>query len=459
MADWITQLGSNISVLSLAAVLILIAVRQAKSRSLAIWQIMLLGALAVLLTGQISPEDALLAINPDVMIFLAGMFVIGESMQRSGYLLALFSRLFTRARSLDQLMIIIIFSMGFLAALLMNDTLAIIGTPLMIYLARALKISAKLLLLTLAFAVTIGSVASPIGNPQNLLIAVNGDLSNPFWTFLQYLLLPTVINLLFAYLLLRVFYRGQFKAEGSSSSDNSSNNGGDSSNISNNRVNRGDNDYHGSRDNDKISGITSLVCGKQAVSDPRLARLSEISFLMLFLLILAKIAAVLLGQGEQFHLTYIAVISALPVLIFSERRLEIAKNIDWCTLIFFAAMFVLMESVWRSGLIQQLLASGQADLNSIPVILSFSVIVSQVISNVPFVALCQPLLGHPSAEALMALAAGSTIAGNLFILGAASNVIIIQNAERSGETITFLEFARVGVPLTALNALVYWLFL
>ena len=445
MADWITQLGSNISVLSLAAVLILIAVRQAKSRSLAIWQIMLLGALAVLLTGQISPEDALLAINPDVMIFLAGMFVIGEAMQRSGYLLALFSRLFTRARSLDQLMIIIIFSMGFLAALLMNDTLAIIGTPLMIYLARALKISAKLLLLTLAFAVTIGSVASPIGNPQNLLIAVNGDLSNPFWTFLQYLLLPTVINLLFAYLLLRVFYRGQFKAEGSSS-DNSSNNGGG-------------NDYHGSRDNDKIRGIPSLASGKQAVSDPRLARLSEISFLMLFLLILAKIAAVLLGQGEQFHLTYIAVISALPVLIFSERRLEIAKNIDWCTLIFFAAMFVLMDSVWRSGLIQQLLAGGQADLGSIPVILSFSVIVSQVISNVPFVALCQPLLGHPSAEALMALAAGSTIAGNLFILGAASNVIIIQNAEKSGETITFLEFARVGVPLTALNTLVYWLFL
>ena len=47
----------------------------------------------------------------------------------------------------------------------------------------------------------------------------------------------------------------------------------------------------------------------------------------------------------------------------------------------------------------------------------------------------------------------------LFILGAASNVIIIQNAEKSGETITFLEFAKVGVPLTALNILVYWIFL
>ncbi|MCX7698030.1 MAG: anion transporter, partial [Candidatus Goldbacteria bacterium] len=59
----------------------------------------------------------------------------------------------------------------------------------------------------------------------------------------------------------------------------------------------------------------------------------------------------------------------------------------------------------------------------------------------------------------LALAAGSTIAGNLFILGAASNVIIIQNAEKKGETITFFEFARIGVPLTFINIIIYWLFL
>jgi Na+/H+ antiporter NhaD/arsenite permease-like protein len=59
----------------------------------------------------------------------------------------------------------------------------------------------------------------------------------------------------------------------------------------------------------------------------------------------------------------------------------------------------------------------------------------------------------------MALAAGSTIAGNLLILGAASNVIIIQNAEKRGETLTFFDFARIGVPLTIINAVVYWMFL
>jgi Na+/H+ antiporter NhaD/arsenite permease-like protein len=60
---------------------------------------------------------------------------------------------------------------------------------------------------------------------------------------------------------------------------------------------------------------------------------------------------------------------------------------------------------------------------------------------------------------MIALAAGSTIAGNLFILGAASNVIIIQNAEKkAGETLTFLEFAKIGIPLTIINTLIYWFF-
>jgi Na+/H+ antiporter NhaD/arsenite permease-like protein len=90
-----------------------------------------------------------------------------------------------------------------------------------------------------------------------------------------------------------------------------------------------------------------------------------------------------------------------------------------------------------------------------------SVVLSQLISNVPLVALYLPVLSHLGAatKEMMALAAGSTIAGNFSILGAASNVIIIQNAEKkAGETLTFREFVRIGIPLTVVNALVYWLF-
>jgi Na+/H+ antiporter NhaD/arsenite permease-like protein len=122
-------------------------------------------------------------------------------------------------------------------------------------------------------------------------------------------------------------------------------------------------------------------------------------------------------------------------------------------------MFVLMDSIWRSGIFQQLITGSNVDTTSVPVILALSVFVSQAISNVPFVALYQPLMPASSIHSLMALAAGSTIAGNLFIMCAASNVIIIQNAEKNGETLTFFEFARIGIPLTALNLIVYWIFL
>ncbi len=89
-------------------------------------------------------------------------------------------------------------------------------------------------------------------------------------------------------------------------------------------------------------------------------------------------------------------------------------------------------------------------------------VVSEFISNVPLVALYLPILlqNGVSDRALMALAAGSTIAGNMLIMGAASDVIVIQNAERrSGETITLIDFARIGIPLTLLNGLIYLGFL
>jgi Na+/H+ antiporter NhaD/arsenite permease-like protein len=407
---------ANFSAAALVAVLVSISARQVGKLRLQIWQIMLAGAMAVVLTGQISPYDAARAINLDVMIFLLGMFIVGEAMQESGYLHALSYRLFCRAESVDGLLLLILFGFGIFSALLMNDTVAIIGTPVMLYLAREHCISPKLLLMSLAFAVTTGSVMSPIGNPQNLLIALNGGLADPFLTFTRHLFLPTIANLFLAYLLLKIFFADQFRSR-------------------------------------------PLNHFQEPIRDQKLAFFSRLSFFMLIVLVMAKIAAVILGIGAQFSLTYIALLSATPIIILSERRLEVVKNIDWHTLIFFAAMFVLMQSVWMSGIFQSFLAGGEVDLSSVPMILASSVLLSQLISNVPFVALFQPLLPGGSIQDLMALAAGSTIAGNLSILGAASNVIIIQNAERGGETLSLLDFAKVGIPLTALNMLIYWAFL
>jgi Na+/H+ antiporter NhaD/arsenite permease-like protein len=407
-----------IPIIVVALVFILIIIRRVGKFRLQIWQIMLVGALVVLATLQISPQNALKAINLDVMFFLFGMFIVGEALVDSGYLSYLSYRLFHRAKSLDSLVLFILFGMGITAAFLMNDTLAIIGTPVVLLLARKSETSPKILLLALAFAVTIGSVASPIGNPQNLLIAINGNIANPFITFFRYLLLPTLINLLLAYFLLRLFYRKQFNHK-------------------------------------------TFADNPEPIKDPKLAQLSRISLVLLVVLILAKIIIVFVGIKIDFRLTYIALAAALPVILFSPKRFAIIRKIDWSTLVFFAAMFILMASVWDSGVFQNVINSTNLSLTSLPVIMGIGVVLSQFISNVPLVALYLPMLMKIGVtdSGLMALAAGSTIAGNLSILGAASNVIIIQNAEqKSGETLTFWEFVRIGVPLTAINVFVYWLF-
>ncbi len=411
-------MGAFIPIIVLVAVFLLIAVRKIGNTSFGIWQVVLSGAVAVLVTGAISPADALLSINPDVMLFLFFMFVIGEALAESGYLYHLSYRLFSRAGSVRHLVVLILAGGGVFSALLMNDTLAVVGTPLMLYFARRYGISAKLLLLSLAFAITTGSVVSPIGNPQNLLIALSGGIGNPFVTFPLYLAVPTAISLLLAYVFLRRAFPGEFHT-------------------------------------------VPLVHRREEIRDPALAALARLSLVLLVLLIAVKVAAAVLVPEIEFRLTWIAIVAAIPVLIGSSRRFELVRRIDWATLVFFAGLFVLMASVWQSGFFQPLIEGSSFDLAAVPVIMAMSVVVSQFVSNVPFVALSLPVLAHlgTSTTGMMALAAGSTIAGNMLILGAASNIIVIQGAERGGETLTFGEFARIGVPLTVAQAAVYVLYL
>ncbi|MDD1613275.1 MAG: anion transporter [Methylococcaceae bacterium] len=404
----------NVSVLVLVAVFVLIAVRQIGHFNIKIWQSMTGGALIVVATKQISGLDALKAIDLNVMLFLLGMFIIGQALVASGYLYYMAYRLFGGLKSVQHLVMGILFGAALASALLMNDTLAIIGTPLVLRLAREHNINSKLLLLTLAYAITIGSVMSPVGNPQNFLIASQGGLPAPFQTYFQALAVPTLINLWLTYLVLRLVYRQEF-----------------------------------------IDGMP-LNHNPVKLLDKQLAKLVRASLFLLITLITLKIILVNMHSPIRIELSHIAIIAALPPILFSSIRLQILKSIDWSTLLFFAAMFVLMASVWQTGFIQQWVNELRIDLTSVSAIMILSATLSQLISNVPLVALYLPMLANPDAQSLMALAAGSTIAGNFLILGAASNVIIIQNAEKRGDTLGFFEFARVGISLGVLNLLIYW---
>ena len=408
----------NISVIVLLFVFVLTAFRQVGDIKLQIWQIMLGGGLFVILSGQITLSQAAQAINLDVMLFLFGMFLVGVALEESGYLSHLSYKIFRKAKNSRQLLFQILFLMGIASAFLMNDTIAIIGTPIMLQLARKHHINPKILLLSLAFSVTIGSVLSPIGNPQNLLIAIEGKIENSFVTFFKFLLIPTALNLVITFWLIRFFYKKEFKS-------------------------------------------INLDHTVEIIRDYPLARISGISLIMLITLIVGKIILVVFHIPFDFSLVHIALLSAAPILLLSKRRVEIMKKVDWHTLIFFAAMFVVMQSVWNTGFFQNIISALNVNLISIHMILLVSILLSQLISNVPLVALYLPMLSllGVSARELMTLAAGSTIAGNMFILGAASNVIIIQNAEkRSDTTLTFSEFSQIGVPLTFINAIIYLLF-
>ena len=107
-----------IPIIVLLAVFVLIAVRQVGNIKLQIWQIMLFGALAVLLTGQITILDSIKAVNIDVMFFLFGMFVIGVALEESGYLSHLSYRFFKKANSAEMLVLLILFGMGIASAFL-----------------------------------------------------------------------------------------------------------------------------------------------------------------------------------------------------------------------------------------------------------------------------------------------------------------------------------------------------
>ncbi|WP_306413908.1 SLC13 family permease [Methanolacinia paynteri] len=385
---------------------------------LKIWQIMAGGALAVLFTGGISPVAALASINPDVMIFLFGTFVVGESLSESGVLVRASDKIFRNTENPSAIVLLLVFCAGILSALMMNDTVAIIGTPFILSLAFRTRLSPEMLLMALAFSVTTGSVMSPVGNPQNLLIAMESGIDNPFMVFAAYLALPTVISLFLAFAAIRIFFRDEFGKS------------------------------------------CSFKVDECSIDKPQ-ERIALLGFLTLTGLIMIRIAAGFLGSGSLFPLTTIALAAAIPVIVLSKKRVEILKKIDWQTLVFFAAMFVLMQSVWDTGIPADLAEGAPGIFSSVPLVMSLGILASQLISNVPFTALFLPMItatGAPE-NVMMALAAGSTLAGNLLIFGAASNIIIIQNAEKTGHTIGFLKFAAVGVPLTIVQTAVYLVFL
>jgi Na+/H+ antiporter NhaD/arsenite permease-like protein len=396
-----------------------------------IWTAMLIGAALMVALQVTGIADAFSAVNLEVIAFLFGMFSIVSALEKAGVLKMMAVKMLARARTPSQLLMIFVVGMGVLAAFLVNDTIALLGIPLAIHVAKHAGIKPTVLLLALAFGITVGSVMTPIGNPQNLLIAIDSGIEFPFATFLLYLSAPTIVNLFVTYYILKVYFRKELP-----------------------------------RTLDLAA--PEVAPEGDGIANPRQARLAiYITIATLAGFVLSEILHML--KIADFSLSVVAMLGAAVLYAVSSERTQILKSVDYSVLVFFGAMFVLTSAMWSSGAISVITGwlpepDPSDKVQSLGVITAASLALSQVLSNVPFVALYDFVMidagftGQHVSQWLM-LAAASTIAGNLTILGAASNIIIIEAAEARGiRAFSFFEFAKIGCVITAANIGIYYVF-
>lgn len=416
---------------------LLLIFRKIRGTEIPIWVSMLVGAVLMLATLSISPIDAFRSESFQVIGFLFGMLVLTAGFEKSGLIEYIVLIILRKAKRIDYLLLGIILGSGLLSALLVNDTVALLWTPIVIGIGSKIGLKQqKALLLPLAFAVTVGSTMTPIGNPQNLLVALNSGMIRPFSDFLAHLFLPTIVSLFVVYYVCksRLFF-GTF--------------------------------YEGI-DLTKSNSAAQLQDPRSAISDIGLAKLS--AFLMIGLLAsFGIVEAFPYFQTLGLSLSNLALTFGVLLLLLSAKREYLLVSLSWGVLLFFAGMFIVMGAVWDSGI-------GKVLLNALPApilgntaqstgsIMSVSILLSQVLSNVPFVQLYSYQMVNlgfaGTVVPWIVLAAGSTLAGNLTLLGAVSNVIIVDATEARGHhAFGFIEFFKFGAVITVLTAVIFYLFL
>ena len=389
-------------------IFLLIALRQWLPAALRIWHIMTAGAVVLLLLGEISPRDAIVAVDWNVIAYLFGVFAIAAALYDSGISHAIGDRI-AALQSPSLALAVLIIAIALCAAVLTNDAAAVIGTPIVLMLANALRLPPVPLLIALCATVTVGSMVSPVGNPQNILIATTGQFHNPIATFALSLGVPTALSLGFVYGWSRFLIKRPA------------------------RIQQFD--------------INSLP----APSGQARGWTAYLGLALLVILIGVDGVLQALGDGLKLPFGVASLIACTPIFAFGSRRIQTLKEIDWPTLAFFVAMFVVTGSLLQSGSLQAMLGAMQAR-GELPVTAAIAFWGSQLFSNVPVVDIYLKLLGQGEVPTLIMLAGISTLAGNLFIISAASNVIVVQQAERMGATpFTFWQFTVSVLPITLVS--------
>jgi Na+/H+ antiporter NhaD/arsenite permease-like protein len=410
-----------------------VIVRQVTHRGPPIWAVFLAGAFATVAAGILSvgAAEAAITASGSTLIFLFALFLFASALEGAGALDHLARWILSRPRQASELPFDLFVGIGLVSAIMVNDALVVVGVPLLIGVAARLRSDPKPLLLVLAFSVTVGSTLTPFGNPQNLLVAVASGVQSPVWTFLRYLAVPTAVNLLVGGWYVRWVFAPKFRPTAPPVAPV----------------------------RERIPLLPEHGWARRIRSYPVL-----VIFPGTMVVLVTLDLAAALTHGPQIPVWETALAGAVLLLLVSPNRAPAVQRVNWSILLLFVGLFVVVAGAVEGGVIAALArvvpvpGPGHSTAALLAVV-GTSLGGSQLVSNVPWVALQIPVLSGlgygPGTPILwMALAAGSTLAGNVTLLGAASNLIVVDAAEKLGVRIRLSEFVRYGLPLAALTLVV-----
>ena len=362
----------------------------------------LLGAVLMLLTGSLSRGEANAAMDYQTLAVLFGMMVLLACLIQSGLPMRLAFRALDRMQGPQARLGFVVFASGIAAAFMLNDTVCLLATPLLLEITDQAGIAPKPYLLALATSANIGSAMTLTGNPQNIII---GHASGWGWAAFALRMVPIGLVCLAAnLLLLRLFFRKDLAA---------------------------------------AQAAWKQPEEREITVRTNLARKSVLVFGGLIVAFLA---------GAPMDIA--AVSAATVLLIWANRPPRLALDaVDWPLLLFFAGLFIVVGGFVKAdgGILTGVVTGLEKEVGarSIVELSAAAVLGSNLFSNVPFVLIAShwvQQMNHPQfVWALLALT--STFSGNLTLFGSVANVIVAQGAQ-SRVSLRFGDFLRIGIPVT-----------
>lgn len=373
----------------------------------------LLGVMALLATETVTLDQLGNSIDTATLVLLFALMIISAQFVSAGFYDLCADWIMSKRGSPAALLALTVAVCGGLSALLANDVVVFVMAPLLVVGAQSRGLDPRPFLIALAGASNAGSAATLIGSPQNILLGQIGNLS--FHIYLAIAIVPALVGLVAVFGITWLLWH------------------------------------------DRIEG-TVLAVTREVADVPRhpydrnqtIKGLAGMALLLvLFMTPLPRetgallIAAVLLANRK-----------------FTSRIMIAA--VDWPLLLLFVCLFAVTGAL-ASTTIPWTIVSTLQDHGLLPdnlaVMTPMTLLMSNVLGNVPSVILLLQIWPNPPQGALYSLALLSSLAGNLLLVGSLSNLIVVERAESFGVRISFADYARAGVPATVISMAfaVFWL--